>query len=398
MLSSPVDISTQTPPKPPPITPPNSPQHTPSRATDFFRPVHCLLGLPVDAISRSTAVNRLRTFADDGSRCLLATPNLNFVAESMRRPEFRDHLLQSDLVTADGMPLVWLARMIGVPITERSSGADLFDALRSPAQGHGPMRVFFFGGEPGIAERAHDRINADGDNLVSVGALFPGHGTAAELSSEEFVDRINESDAAMLVIALGAVKGHAWIDRNLSRLRTPIVSHLGAVVAFAAQQTRRAPTWMREAGLEWLWRTLQEPRLAMRYLRDAWTVAPLVLTRVLPYRLWVLRNRMRRVDHGAAVRVSRHGNTVELGLEGSFVDGTLDELRGTLTALPRSGERLMLLVSKVSHVDSAFIGLVMLLKGQCDRERRELRISGASRRLTRIFKLHCADYLLGVPG
>src|SRR5712691_3233534 len=119
---------------------------------DFGRQVYCLLGLPIDAIDLAGTVQRIRAAAVSRASCFLSTPNVNFVIGCQSDDAFRSSVVNSDLSVADGMPLVWVARLMEIPIPERVAGASLFDALR-----YGPgerLSVFFLGGADGVAEAA----------------------------------------------------------------------------------------------------------------------------------------------------------------------------------------------------------------------------------------------------
>ncbi len=235
------------------------------------RDVVCILGLPFDAITLQDAVQRVRDAIHARRRLFLSTPNLNFLIGSRSDAAFRRSVVDSDLSVADGMPLVWMSRLLGTPLPERVTGSDLFERLRNEPlpPGRSPIRVYFYGGPPGAAEAAARRLNAGSSAMVCVGYESPGFGSVEELSDAETIDRINARDADFLVVALGAVKGQAWIERNRGRLRVPVISHLGAVVNFEAGTVSRAPAWVRRAGLEWLWRIKEEPALWRRYGRDA---------------------------------------------------------------------------------------------------------------------------------
>lgn len=235
-----------------------------------------IAGLPFHCVTTAEAVDRLCVAMRDRQRLFLSTPNLNFLMTAQRDAAFRQSVLQSDLSVADGMPILWLARRQGTPLPERVAGASLFEALR---RGDGqavlgrPVKVFFFGGPPGVAERACQVLNAEyaqGGRMQGVGALCPGFGGVDDMSTPDVLDTINASGADFLVVALGAQKGQAWIVHNLARLQVPVVSHLGAVVNFVAGTVRRAPPAWQRWGLEWLWRIKEEPGLFKRYWRDGW--------------------------------------------------------------------------------------------------------------------------------
>lgn len=239
-------------------------------------PTITVAGLPFHRVNTSEAVRRLALAMRDRQRLFLSTPNLNFLVAAQTDEAFRQSVLASDLSVADGMPILWLARKQGTPLPERVAGSDVFDALR-----HGAgqdvlgraVKVFFFGGPPGVAQQACDVLNAEharGGPMLGVGALSPGFGSVQDMSTPEVLQAINASGADFLVVALGAKKGQAWIVHNLPHLQVPVVSHLGAVVNFVAGTVRRAPVRWQRWGLEWLWRIKEEPALLGRYWRDGW--------------------------------------------------------------------------------------------------------------------------------
>lgn len=237
---------------------------------DFNRDVFCILGLPFDRVSLVDAQRITRSAVTGRQRCFLSTPNLNFAIACLEDPQFRLSVIQSDLSIADGMPLIWIARATGLPINERVAGSTLFQSLRQAAlpAGSQAMRVYFFGGPPGVAQAACEKLNTSTSAMTGVGFDSPGFGTIEQMSDAATIERINASQADFLVVALGAKKGQAWIQHNLSRLRVPLVSHLGAVVNFVAGTVSRAPLWAQKTGLEWLWRIKEEPKLWRRYWDD----------------------------------------------------------------------------------------------------------------------------------
>src|SRR5262245_59515572 len=98
---------------------------------DLGRNVYCLLGMPIDAIDMGSTLRTISQASANVNPFLVSTSNLNYLASSLIDPEFRESLLQSDLNTADGMPIVWTARLLGLPINERVAGADILDNLRA---------------------------------------------------------------------------------------------------------------------------------------------------------------------------------------------------------------------------------------------------------------------------
>ena len=363
-----------------------------SATPDFERNVHCLLGLPFDAVDLAGAEKRIRAAAAAKLPCFMSTPNVNFVIESRSDRACRDAVLHSDLSVADGMPLVWLARLTGIPLHERVAGANLFEAL-SGGSDERRLAVYFFGGPDGVAEAAGRRLGREAKGLVCVGHESPGFGSVEEMSSEETIRRINASNADLLVVSLGARKGQAWIERNRSRLNVPVVSHLGAVVDFAAGRIRRAPPWMQRAGLEWLWRIKEQPSLWRRYSSDGLALAMLLLTRALPY-AWYMRSRSHPAEASVETRDAKHVYAITLG--GACTGANIALLRRSFSQAAQSGKNVRLEMTAVSHVDSAFVGLVMLLLAYQQQRRRRLVIVSVPSCVRRVLDYCCAEFLCHV--
>lgn len=332
----------------------------PASRVDFTRPLVCVFGLPFDTIGVAQAVQRIRADAFGGRRCFVSTPNLNFAVAARSDAAFRDSVLHSDLSLVDGMPLVWIARLLGLPVRERVSGADVFEALQAHT---GPaLTVYFFGGPPGVAASACERINRRGGGVRCVGFDCPGFGSVASMSSAEQIARINASGAHFVVVSLGAQKGQAWIERNAARLTAPVLSHLGAVVNFAAGAVRRAPRWMRWCGLEWAWRIREEPSLWRRYWRDGVSAAGLMLTRVLPD---AFESRLRRppAPEPARLEVLRAPQSTTLALHGCWRRADLSALREALTQCAATESRVTVDLSGVAAVDNALVAILLLARG-----------------------------------
>lgn len=362
---------------------------------DFDRNVYCLLGLPLDAVGMSEAARRVRAAATEEGRCFLSTPNLNFLIACQADSAFRDSVIQSDLSVTDGMPLVWVARLLGLPIGERVPGSDLFEALRREKETAGRrIAVFFFGGQEGAAEHASRMLNESDSGLVCVGFLNPGFGSIEDMSSRETIECINASGADFVVAALGARKGQAWIQRNLAGLSAPVISHLGAVVNFVAGRVSRAPQWMQRAGLEWIWRITEEPALWRRYFFDGLALLRLLVTRVLPYLLWLRCYRPGRGGQGCAVRSRAGGMGWRIEITGSVPDQVPEELRKALREVARMRSGGVVDLSDVDHFGPGFLGQLLMLKKHQDACGVPLRIDGLNQCGRRLFHWNAVDYLL----
>lgn len=365
---------------------------------DFSRDVHCLLGLPFDAVDMAAAEARLRAAVTTGQRCFLSTPNLNFAIAAQNDPAFRDSVIRSDLNVADGMPLVWMARLLGIPLRERVAGSSLFERLRHES-GDTPIRVYFFGGPDGVAAQAAERLNAQGGGLHCVGFDSPGFGSIEEMSSPERIERINASGADFVVVSLGAKKGQAWIEHNLRRLKAPVVSHLGAVVNFVAGTVKRSPGWMGRVGLEWLWRIREEPALWRRYANDGIDLLRLLVTHLLPLSLHVrFRSPSAAQRDSASVELAIDGAATVLALKGAWVSRDLAPIRLAFAQAAADVRPLRLDLRALTHIDSAVAGLLSLLWMHRRQVGRPWQLDGVHPNLSRYLRLACADYLLAPPA
>ena len=264
---------------------------------ELSREVYCILGLPIDAIEIPAVLHKITGAAAARIPFVISTPNLNFLVTSLKDDEFRDSLLLSDLCPADGMPIVWIARLMGIPIKDRTAGSDVFAALRAEPRREQPLKIFLFGTNESTATAAARILNAGTTAIHCVGWICPGFGTVEELSQDQHIDQINSSGADFLVAALGAKKGQLWLLRNHDRLRVPVRAQLGATINYQVGTVKRAPLTLQKLGFEWLWRVWQEPQLWKRYRDDGIVFLRLLATHVIPLALKArsLRRKARRI-------------------------------------------------------------------------------------------------------
>ena len=367
-------------------------------ADDLARAVYCVLGIPIDAVDMSSVIHRIDAAIAAGDRLFISTANLNFLVTSLSDQEFRGSLLRSDLCTADGMPIVWIARLLGMPVKTRVAGSDMFDALCVRVKSR--VGVFFFGGAETVADSAAEALNRRRSALTCVGSMYPGHGTVADMSSDAVIDRINTSNAQFLVVALGAVKGQQWLCENIDRVSVPVRAHLGAVVNFCAGRVKRAPQLMRRVGLEWLWRIKEEPSLWRRYWRDGLALMNLLFTHALPLAAllrWQALAGAHRED--LAIDTARDASSVTLALSGAAVAQNVElAVRHFRFAVNSGKESVVIDLSKIRFIDPRFFGLLLMLQKELGARNANLLISGASARIKRLFYLCQLDYLLDVPA
>ncbi len=353
----------------------------------FSRSVHCLAGLPIDAISLEEAARSLLDSIQLQQRCVLTTPNLNFLITSLHDPLFRISVLSSDLVIADGMPLIWLARLLNIPIRQRVAGSDLFDYLRDHPLAN-KIRVYLFGGPEGAAQQAAQHINQSSVGMQCCGYQAPGFVPVAEMSSVKRLQAINQARPDFLVLALGARKGQEWIMHNANALQVPVISHLGAVVNFTAGTVSRAPIWMQRSGLEWLWRVYEEPVLWKRYWHDGWRLMQLMV-RLLP--LAVLR-RLHRPAKTCDEPMILDKALAVLRLQGNVYNPVSDKCRVILAEAMRLERDIVLDCSNCDFMDSECLGLLLLFDQLLKKNGHTLTLIQCSRSLYRLLRLNLCDF------
>jgi len=345
-----------------PDTPLESMETLEALRRDLNRNVWCVLGLPFDATTEVETCDHLVECIDSQQKCFFTTPNLNFAITAMRDKTFRNSVINSDWVVADGMPLIWVAKKLGIPLPERVAGSSVFEALRQDARRQQrKLKIVFFGGPDGVAAEAFRKIALEDSAMDVVGFFSPGFGSVEEMSPLHVINQINASEADMVVVALGAKRGQAWIEFNRERLNAPILTHLGAVVNFVAGTVNRAPLWLQKTGLEWAWRIWEERSLMQRYWHDGFAFIRILRESVLPYSRY-LANMDAQQHTDALHQVQILEDQICIELQGAYSFNNLDELRTSVIQHLSLGRPFRLKCSEVSHIDGAFLGLMLLIK------------------------------------
>ena len=243
-----------------------------------------LFGIPVARITETEALERIVALAKErkglGRPAQVATLNVDFVANAVASWPFRgdaelwDTLRKADLVTADGMPIVLLSRLLRQPLPERVTGADLVPRLCRRCAEEG-MSVYILGGSQPALDEALAKLGAEGygaadpDNGARPRLKVAGIDTAkVDLSADpaETVARIDAAAPDILFVALGNPKQELWMGRFGRNLRAGVMIGIGGTFNFIAGSVSRAPRWMQRCGMEWIYRIIQEPgRLWKRY-------------------------------------------------------------------------------------------------------------------------------------
>lgn len=215
-----------------------------------------VLGVRVDDVTMPEALAMADEFMQEPRLHQIVTVNPEFIVAAQNIPEFARVLDDSDLNLPDGANLVRAAASQGTPLRERVAGTDFIWYLCGLAAVSG-WKVFFLGGRGGVGGQSAARLQARYRRLQIVGTF---EGSPDPKDEAEILERINESGAEMLFVAYGAPAQDLWIQRQRGKLTNVRVAiGVGGAFDFIAKRIRRAPQWMQDMGLEWMYRLALEP-------------------------------------------------------------------------------------------------------------------------------------------
>lgn len=234
-----------------------------------FRAIE-LGGLTIDAVTEAEAVAHVLLELRAGRGGRLGTLNTDIFRAARRDPEMNRLITGSSLLVADGMPVVWAAKLRGTPLPERVTGASLVLSLSRAAAKEGRSVYLLGGGPPGVPERARAALRDRYPTLVFAGIDAPPQGFDTSASGIEAVcGRVLSAAPDIVYVGLGFPKQERLIARLAPLAPSSWFLGCGAAISFAAGAAPRAPRWMQRVGLEWFYRLAREPRrLARRYLID----------------------------------------------------------------------------------------------------------------------------------
>ena len=231
----------------------------------------------IDNITMSEAVDAIDQLIEKRECAYVVTPNLDHIVIIETDKEFAEIYNNADLVVADGKPLIWISKLLGTPIKEKISGSDLFPKMcQMCAQRN--YSIFILGAAEGVADRAANNLKQRYEGLQIVGTYSPPLGF--EKNEDELTkirDIITYIKPDVLAVSLGSPKGEKFVYKHLKEYGVPLGISIGATIDFEAGNVKRAPKWMANHGLEWLFRITQDPnRLIKRYWNDAVKIIPII--------------------------------------------------------------------------------------------------------------------------
>ncbi|MEB3294139.1 MAG: WecB/TagA/CpsF family glycosyltransferase [Synechococcales bacterium] len=227
-----------------------------------------ICGVGVDSFSFSQVLDHIVDHVVyDKTPEYVVTPNAYHLLLLQQDQYFRDIYQDAFLSVPDGVPLLWAAKFLGTPLTDRVNGTDLFEQLCAIAARRN-LKVFLLGGRPGAADKAKEVLQNRHPSLKIVGTCCPSYGFEANpMEIAQINAQIVAAAPDILFVGLGAPKQEKWIHQNYQQLGVPVSLGIGVSFELVADMVRRAPRFMQKTGLEWLFRLLVEPRrLWQRYI------------------------------------------------------------------------------------------------------------------------------------
>jgi N-acetylglucosaminyldiphosphoundecaprenol N-acetyl-beta-D-mannosaminyltransferase len=236
-------------------------------ATQSEKSSFSVLGVRVDAVQIPDVLSQMEDWIHQHSACrYIAVTDMHSVMQAQHSASFKKILHTADLVVPDGFPLVWLGRRKGFALQRRVYGPELMERFCQETATRG-YRHFLYGGAPGVAEDLAARLAARFPGLQIAGTYCPPFRHLTPQEDQEAVSLINIARADVVWVGLGAPKQERWMAEHCTCLSASVLVGVGAAFDFHTGRVAQAPRWMREHGLEWLFRLSREPaRLWRRYL------------------------------------------------------------------------------------------------------------------------------------
>lgn len=220
-----------------------------------------ILGVGVDTYSFREATDFLVKALDRDEMTTVFTPNSEILLHAYKNPEYAKVLNEGSLITPDGIGVVYASRILGHPIPERVGGFDLANSLLD-AVAKNEKTLYLFGGKPGVAERAAEKITTLYKGIKIVG-VADGYFDAEK--EKTIIDDINEKSPDILFVCLGFPKQENWLSEHPD-LNVKVAMAIGGSLDVFAGEVKRAPEIFQKLGLEWFYRLIKQPSRFVRML------------------------------------------------------------------------------------------------------------------------------------
>lgn len=247
-----------------------------------------ILGVGVSAINMDLALDTIRGWIERREQHYVTVTGVHGVMESQRDEKIRTIHNQAGMVTPDGMPLVWLSRLMGQSHVRRVYGPDLMLAVCQDGLSRG-YRHYLYGGAEGVPTLLANKLRERFPGIQIVGEFSPPFRALSPEEDEQIVRDINAANPDIVWVGLSTPKQERWMAAHAGRVLAPVMVGVGAAFDFHSGLKKQAPRWVQGSGMEWLFRLVTEPRrLAKRYLINNPTFMALVAQQLLGLRKYSL--------------------------------------------------------------------------------------------------------------
>jgi N-acetylglucosaminyldiphosphoundecaprenol N-acetyl-beta-D-mannosaminyltransferase len=317
-----------------------------------------LMGVPVSNVTMDEAIEFIDASIRRGGFHQVATANVDFLKNAIEDPDMQQILFGCDLVVPDGMPLLWVSRLLNCPLRERVCGVDMVPRLAELAVRRG-YRIFLLGAKESVSRKAAENLREIYPDLEICGRYSPHLSTIENMDHEQILRRIDAARPDILLVAFGNPKQEKWISMHRDRLAVPACIGIGGTLDFIAGVIPRAPTWMRGLGLEWFYRCSQEPlRLTTRYFSNAIALAMHVPRQFVPH---VLQSRRRS---GSWVFAQSSDEAIVISVHGNLYGNALKDFAAIASSAVQTGMNIVVNLSPATCLGIDALGELIRLHSQ----------------------------------
>jgi N-acetylglucosaminyldiphosphoundecaprenol N-acetyl-beta-D-mannosaminyltransferase len=237
-----------------------------------------IAGVGISNLTFKEAIATLNAVIDKGEKIRACVTPVNCIVWAQNDVELKNLYNSADITFCDGVPLIWMSKFLGTPITERITGLDLLPQYVAECAKKG-YTMFLLGAKDGVGEALKQKFETEYPDIKIVGVYSPPFATKfSDGENKKMIDMINAVKPNVLWVSLTAPKQDFWIYEHLDKLDVNIAIGVGGAFEVSAGLIKRAPSWMQRYGLEWLFRFFNEPkRLFKRYFVEAPKIFPYVI-------------------------------------------------------------------------------------------------------------------------
>ena len=217
----------------------------------------------VDKISLEGVVNLVAQNIAGRKKTHIVFLNALKISEINKNPAIKKAMHEAELILADGVPIVWFSKLFGNALPGRVNGTDLFEKLLEWANNNS-KKIFLLGATEENVNLLAIKLRKDYPNL----GISLRNGYYKDHEDEQVINQINSTNSDILFVGFSSPKKEVWVNKYKDKLNIPIIQGVGGSFDVLAGKISRAPKWMQNSGLEWLYRVLKEPRrMFIRYMK-----------------------------------------------------------------------------------------------------------------------------------